>query len=297
MALSGVHLLLTYRCLYECDHCFLYCSPRMEGTLTLADVREAIAQGAEAGIEWLYLEGGEPFLYYALMLEAARLARARTLKVGIVTNGYWAVSEEDAALWLRPLAALGIDDFSVSEDLLHSSDPEHSPARLAYNAAGRLGLPVGRICVESPSVDPRETARHGEPVIGGNVSFRGRAVEMLIEGLPRRPFSVFTECTDEDLANPGRVHIDPFGNVLVCQGLSIGNIRERTLREIMEQYRPAEHPIIGPLLRGGPAELARTYGLPAGEEYVSACHLCYLVRRNLLSRFPAELCPPQVYGV
>jgi hypothetical protein len=82
----------------------------------------------------------------------------------------------------------------------------------------------------------------------------------------------------------------------VCQGLSIGNTADGTIREIMRDYRPEEHPIVGPLLLGGPAELARVYGLPAGDQYVSGCHLCYLVRRGLLERFPAQLCPAQVYG-
>jgi hypothetical protein len=115
--------------------------------------------------------------------------------------------------------------------------------------------------------------------------------------LPRRHYSCFTECTEEDLARPARVHPDPFGNVFVCQGLNIGNIREKSLRAIMENYSPFEHPIVGPLLRGGPAELARVYGLPEREEYVSGCHLCYLVRRGLIERFHDYLGPAQVYGL
>jgi hypothetical protein len=327
--LNGLHILLTYRCLNECDHCFLYCGPQVEGTFTLAGIRDAIDQAVEAGIEWFYLEGGEPFLHYPLMVEAARLARGRGLSVGIVTNGYWASTEEDASLWLRPLVELGIEDLAISEDTFHSDDPERSPARVAYCAAEGLGMPVGRICIEGPVVVQgpildaahrvagrsageedriggesaatgpavEDDERHGAPVVGGGVSFRGRAVEKLLEGLPRRPFSCFVECTEEDLSNPGRVHLDPYGNVFVCQGLNIGNVRENRLRAIMEGYRPLEHPIVGPLLRGGPAELARVYGLPDGDAYVSGCHLCYLARRALIERFPAYLAPAQVYGL
>lgn len=293
--LNGLHILLTYQCLYECDHCFLYCGPRATGTFTLAGIREAVDQAADAGVEWLYLEGGEPFLYYPLMLEALRRARGRGLRCGIVTNGYWAVSEDDAALWLQPLKDLGLEDLSISEDLFHADDPEHSPARHAFRAAERLGLPTGRICIEKPA-QVENGERHGAPVIGGDVSFRGRAVETLLDGLPRRHFACFTECTDEELADPGRVHLDSYGNVFVCQGVSIGNVRTGTLAEIMRNYRPAEHPVVGPLLRGGPAELARVYGVPEGEQYVSGCHLCYAVRLGLLDRFPEYLCPGQVYG-
>jgi hypothetical protein len=293
--LTGLHILLTYQCLYECDHCFLYCGPHATGTFTLAGVRDVVDQAADAGVVWLYVEGGEPFLYYPLMLEAVRRARQRGLRCGVVTNGYWAVSEEDAVLWLQPLKDLGLEDLSVSEDLLHSEDPEHSPARHAWRAAERLGLPTGRICIEKPDL-VRDGERHGVPVVGGEVSFRGRAVEKLAPGLPRRHFACFTECTDEELACPERVHVDPFGNVFVCQGVSIGNLRSGTLGEVMGTYRPTEHPLVGPLLRGGPADLARVYGLPEGELYVSGCHLCYLVRQGLLDRFPEYLCPGQVYG-
>ena len=85
----------------------------------------------------------------------------------------------------------------------------------------------------------------------------------MAEGTPRHHDSAFTECTDEFLEAPERVHLDPFGNTFVCQGLIIGNLREKPLRTIMEDYRPREHPIVGPLIRGGPAGPAQAYGHPA----------------------------------
>ena len=295
--LTGIHFLLTYKCIYECDHCFLYCGPHLEGTFTIDQVEKAIVQGIEAGIDTIYVEGGEPFLYYPLMLETLRLAKTLNLKRGIVTNCYWATSPRDAELWLKPLIEIGIDDLSVSNDSFHSDDPEHSPAQIAYDTAIKLGLPAGSICIEKPVVLAASQREKGAPVIGGDVVFKGRAVDKLIEGLPRRRFDCFTECTQEELVNPGRIHLDPLGNVFVCQGLSIGNIWEKPLAEIMAEYNPVYHPIIGPLVKGGPAELARMYGLPEGDSYVSDCHLCYLIRKKLLDQFPEYLCPKQIYGL
>ena len=55
-------------------------------------------------VNFVYFEGGEPFLYYPLMLEGIRMAGERGFQAGIVTNCYWATSEEDAELWaLRAL--------------------------------------------------------------------------------------------------------------------------------------------------------------------------------------------------
>lgn len=294
--LTGLHFLLTYQCLFECDHCFLYCGPHMSGTFTLDQIEDAIEQGIAAGIETVYVEGGEPFLYYPLMLETLRIARRRRLKCGVVTNCYWATAARDVELWLAPLVEIGIDDFSVSDDTFHSEDPEQSQAKVVYEVARKLGLPAGRICIEQPMAIAPDGREKGEPIVGGGVVFKGRAVEKLSAGLPRQRFECFTCCTTEDLAEPSRVHLDPFGNVLVCQGLSIGNIWRQPLARIMAEYEPTAHPIIGPLIRGGPAALAREFGLPDGEEYVSDCHLCYLVRKKLLDRFGQHLCPRQVYG-
>ncbi len=62
MKLSGLHILLTYQCTYECDHCFVWGSPRQNGVLTIEQIAEALTQAKEAGVEWIYFEGGEPFL-------------------------------------------------------------------------------------------------------------------------------------------------------------------------------------------------------------------------------------------
>jgi hypothetical protein len=294
--LKSIHFLLTYTCLYECDHCFLYCGPQQSGTFTLDQVEDAISQGVEAGIDSIYVEGGEPFLFYPLMVETLRLARGRGLSCGVVTNCYWAHSERDVELWLKPLLDIGLDDLSVSDDTFHSSDPEQSPAKLVHRVALAMGFPARSICIEEPVAITRDGSRKGEPIVDGDVVFKGRAVEKLSEGLPRRHYTCFTECVTEDLEKPSRIHLDPLGNVFVCQGLSIGNIWQKPLRKIMADYRPEEHPIVGPLVAGGPAELARRFGLPAGEDYVSDCHLCYLIRKKLLDQFPDHLCPKPVYG-
>jgi MoaA/NifB/PqqE/SkfB family radical SAM enzyme len=39
--LTGLHVLLTYRCTFECDHCFVWGSPNQAGTFTLADIERA----------------------------------------------------------------------------------------------------------------------------------------------------------------------------------------------------------------------------------------------------------------
>ncbi|MCJ7620618.1 MAG: radical SAM protein, partial [Anaerolineae bacterium] len=283
--LTGIHLLLTYTCNYECDHCFLYCGPHAEGTFTLEQLRVALDEAEKMGsVDIIYFEGGEPFLYYPLMVEGMRMAGDRGFQTGIVTNAYWATTEEDAELWLRPLVEREVGDLSLSDDDFHHGAGEDNPAKRASRAARRLGIPTDSICIDQPTVETgldREQEK-GRPVIGGGAMFRGRAVEKLVEGLPTRPWEELTRCPYEDLDEPGRVHLDAFGHVHLCQGLTMGNMWEIPLATLAHNYDPDSHPICGPLLEGGPALLAKQYAVQHEEEYVDECHFCYSLRLVLL---------------
>jgi len=298
--LNGVHFLLTYNCTYECDHCFLHCGPSAGGTFTIYQVRNVFDEIKKIkSIDNVYFEGGEPFMYYPLMLEGIRLAYGLGLKIGIVSNAYWANSVEDAQIWLREISKFRLHDLSLSDDSFHYRGTEISPAQLALTASKRLGIPSGTITIEEPCVKPGEDNDQdkSKPVIGGNVMFKGRAAEKLTGDLPRRPWMELNTCPHEELVNPGRVHVDCYGHVHICQGLSMGNMWEMPLSLLIKNYSAESHPVCGPLVRGGPAELARQYEIEHEEEYVDECHFCYEMRKALIDRFPAYLAPRQVYGL
>ncbi|MFX1481173.1 MAG: radical SAM protein [Promethearchaeota archaeon] len=296
--LKGIHFLLTYTCNYTCDHCFLYCGPNSQGTFTIKQIREVLSEAKKIeSVEWIYFEGGEPFLYYPIMVEGIRIAKKEGFKVGIVTNSYWATSIEDAEIWLKNLAELEIDDLSVSNDKFHYENIDESLSKTAEKASKNLKLPVGTICIEEPTIEIDKTQEKGEPVIGGGAMFKGRAVEKLIQNLPTRSWEKFTECPYEDFKGLGRIHVDPFGNAHICQGLSIGNFWKTPLSKLIKNYSPDSHPICRPLDMGGPAQLVREFDIEHKDQYVDACHLCFLTRLKLLDKFPEYLTPKQVYGV
>ena len=300
--LTGIHFLLTYMCNSECDHCFVYSGPSAKGTFTLSQIRKALDEAAKIGtIRRIYFEGGEPFLFYPLMLEGIRIARSMEFEVGVLTNAYFATSEENAELWLRPLGELRISDLSISNDTFHYEyeGAKENPAKCASNAATRLGIPTAEIRIEEPTVKTgiAEQQDKGEPVVGGGVMFKGRAVEKLAGGLPQRWWEEFTECPYEDLKSPKRVHLDSYGNIHLCQGLSMGNMWQTPLSKMVKNYDADSHPICRSLVRGGPALLAKEYKVKHEDKYVDACHFCYLVRLALLDRFPQYLTPRQVYGL
>jgi hypothetical protein len=297
--LTGLHLLLTYRCTYECDHCFVYSSPEAEGTMTLHLAKDAVRQAAELGtVEEVWLEGGEPFLYFPILREVVRYASSLKLETGIVTNAYFAETVEDALVWLSPLKDAGLTRLSVSDDDFHSEKFPHSPVvRNIREAAQRLGLAADTICMERPGSAGSVNAK-GEPITGGTIRFRGRAVEtMSSEAGTLEPWCTFHECPDEDWDDVGRLHLDPYGNLFSCQGIVFGNLHRQSLADVVKTYAPQNHPIIGPLRQGGPAELVDTFDLALRLEFHDACHLCYTARQQLIDRFPQELAPRQVYGI
>ncbi len=296
--MKAVHLLLTLKCLFECDHCFLFCGPEQKEVYSRKFLEEVIEQvGDMRGLEWIFFEGGEPFLYYPLLLAGIERAACRGLKTGLVTNGYWTVNE-DADMWLEPLMEAGLSSISISSGDFHSdymgrSANEEGMRISLERTADRLGLDISFLETVKPRLDEEGGLENG------GVMFRGRAAEKLTEGLPPRPPQELDECPWEDLEDPDRVHIDPSGRVHLCQGLIIGKVNESTLSDVFVSYSPKDHPLIAPLLKGGPLALAEELQYDIGEGYVDACHFCFELRRDLVvaGRFRRYLNPAEVYGL
>jgi hypothetical protein len=213
--------------------------------------------------------------------------------VGIVSNAYWATSITDAEEWLRPFVGR-LMDFTVSSDLFHCEEALGEKPQNAIVAAKWLGIPTGMISVAQPEAEAVQS--HGQIENESAVMYRGRAVEKLVSRATSHPWERFDSCPHEDLRQPGRVHLDPLGNLHICQGLVIGNLFEKPLKQICEEYDADAHPICGPLLSGGPAALVSEYNLPHRSYYADACHLCYEARTILRPRFEKILCPDQMYG-
>jgi MoaA/NifB/PqqE/SkfB family radical SAM enzyme len=264
--------------------------------MTIETIRTILEQSKDLGsVEWVYFEGGEPFLYYAALLKGVRLTAESGFRVGLVSNSYWATSEEDALENLRPFVGL-IDDLSISSDLFHYEEKHSRQSKYVQAAAKKLGIALGVVCIASPNDEGAKPSLGKLPDGESALMFRGRAVEKLASSAPKTAWQQFTECPHEGLTDPGRVHVDPLGYVHICQGISMGNVFLSPIKDICATFDPRQHPIVGPILAGGPAELARRYQVSTETAYADACHLCYEARRMLRPRFPDILAPDQMYG-
>src|SRR5512138_3886131 len=190
MKLSGLHILLTYQCTYECDHCFVWGSPRQRGVLSLEQIEAILDQAKEAGVESVYFEGGEPFLYYATLVRGVHMASDMGFSVGIVSNAYWATTVRDAIEWLQPLAGR-LADLTVSSDLFHCERPMGDGPQNALAAAKWMGIPTGMISIARPGEAAPQT--HGQIEDQGAVMFRGRAAVVLSAQAETKPWGSFTQ--------------------------------------------------------------------------------------------------------
>ena len=298
LILKGVHFLLTYRCDLECDHCFVWGSPKSKGTFTLKQIRNILAEAKKLGtVNYVAIEGGEPFLYYPIMVKAVEEAVNLGFHVEILSNCYWAACPEDAIEWLSPIAEAKDVELGLSSDLYHGETWETEEVKNAVKAANALSMKVGIMAVKYPNAEvPCPNEIEGAKVGLGELMYRGRAFSKLTEKVGKKPWREFTKCPYENFANQERIHIDPLGHVHVCQGISIGNAWQKPFSKIIEEYNPYENPILEPLVRGGPVALIEKFGLPHDEVYADACHLCCAARCMLRDKYPDMLVPDQMYG-
>ena len=298
MTLEGIHFLLTYRCDLECDHCFVWGSPKSKGVFTLNEIRNILKEARKLGtVRYVSIEGGEPFLYYPIMIKAIKEAVKLGFHVEVLSNCYWAVCPEDAVEWLMPIAEAKDCELSLSSDLHHGESWEIEEVKNAVKAANDLNIKAEILAIKYPKAKalcPSEI--EGAKVGLYELMYKGRAASKLAQEADKKSWREFTECPYEDLANPERVHVDPLGYVHVCQGISIGNAWQKPFSRIIEGYNPYENPILEPLIRGGPVALVEKFGLSHNEFYADACHLCYAARCMLRKKHPDTLVPDQMYG-
>ncbi len=290
--------LLTYRCDLECDHCFVWGSPKGKGTFTLDQVRNVLSEAKKLEtVNYIAIEGGEPFLYYPIMVKTVKEAVDLGFRVEILSNCYWATSSRDAVEWLSPMAETKNVELSLSSDLYHGESWINEEVKNAAKAAKLLNIKAGVISVKCPASEASGTKEiEGAKVDSWELMYKGRAFLKLAEKASKKPWSEFKKCPYENFTKQERVHVDSFGHVHVCQGISIGNAWQKPFSKIIEEYNLYENPILEPLVRGGPVALVEKFGLPHEEVYADACHLCFATRLLLREKYPDILVPDQMYG-
>jgi len=265
---------------------------------TIKQIKNILAEAKKLGtVDCVSLEGGEPFLFYPIMVRALEEAAKLGFRVEVLSNCYWASCPEDAVEWLLPMAKARNVELSLSSDFHHGESWAIEEAKNAVKAANELSMKGGILSIKYPKAEvpcPKEI--EGAKVGLYELMYKGRAVSELAPDAEKKAWREFTKCPYEDLVDPERVHVDPLGYVHVCQGISIGNAWQKPFSKIIEEYDPSKNPILEPLIRGGPVALVEKFDLPHDGFYADACHLCYTARCMLRKKHPDILAPAEMYG-
>jgi MoaA/NifB/PqqE/SkfB family radical SAM enzyme len=295
-----IHILLTYTCPLRCKHCYVFGGPKAKGRYTSGKLKDLLSQIEKVGsVHWIIFDGGEPFWHFPLLLAGIKYARQMGFKVGVITNGYFARTEETAVNFLRPIGQLGVSQLYISDDTFHYRSTKNTPAKRARQAAQGMGIPTTRINIEmNPDAKGKNPGEiDGSPRFDSRMRFRGRATNLISNEMKTHNWQKLTRCPATDLDEPESLSIDPFGNVSICQGLTIGNALETSFSDVIKSYQIDNHPFLSALKDGGPALLASRFSIEPDHDFGDACHLCYEIRSSLVPSFPQYLAPRHVYGL
>ncbi len=289
-------LTLAYGCNMRCPHCFI--GEKLddhETRLSYDDAVQIIESAARLQtIRSVAFVGGEPFLFYKLMLRiAAYVHRHYHCDLNVTTNASWAKTANQTEKLLDPLHALGLRWLMVSLDSYHLEYGTFECVAYCLARAQELGINAAAQVI----------ARRGAP---GVVEYKSMLREQIdvervrwIESPCSALGNAQTMLEDDDLewhedvpeggCNAGEIlNIQPDGGIKPCCGaglmaprLSLGNARRESLAGAV--WRAEADPIINSLIaEQGPRGLARSLR-EAGRgdlverhaPFTDACHACH----------------------
>ena len=307
--------LISYKCTNECKHCAIPGSPNQDSSLMeLDDVRRYLEDvTANYIVDEVGFFGGEPLLHFDLLISLIKEVKKYGIsKIGLPTNGFWGKNALTAKNYALKLKEAGLNTICFSVDMFHQEFVPFDVVKQAISAAHDVGIEI--IYSITQNLGPGNTNNHFNEqnkelteviskefefcqVINSEIQVKGRAVNNLTDY-----FSMDTIPSDKCLIFKAPMFmIDPNGWVFhqLCQGICIGNAKEKSLSEILNEFNYRKHPIIGKVIaKGGPQnllEIAIEKGYKQEQGYADKCHLCFSVRNFLRPYYPNVLEPSNVY--
>ena len=303
-----VGLVLTEQCNIACRHCWFNCGPGKTARMSLDDALGYIRQAGEIStVQWISISGGEPFLFPEMLKQVIRAAAKADLHTECVTNCFWAKTREVALKTLRELRDAGLEVVNLSADDFHQEHLSFEHVRNCFQACKSLGLKPVIMCTVGRSSGltlKRMKALLGDEgirILGEAAAHTGPVTALAVQSvfLPHGRAASLPE--DElmvghsPLGGPCQavlkdISISPQGAVYPCcsaggllKGVEIGNARQGEIRDLIRQAK--NNPLFKVLSTEGPEGLARRCRIPLEEKgYVSKCHLCYEVLREMMQR-------------
>jgi MoaA/NifB/PqqE/SkfB family radical SAM enzyme len=307
----------TYQCNLTCPHC---CVP-IEWTdrLDITRAKSFLAEAREAGVQWLGMTGGEPFLYPEFVVELVReSAHLEFRHDKIMTNGVWFDSDDQLIEIMTQVRDAGFHGkIGLSVDKFHGIKTAKLArfcqiCRSVYQRDNIVSLNYASSHPDRGLEPIRKLAHELDAVLEWSdflkrymlvsldltmtLNWNHLATVERAESLPGNPWD--GEWFEEDYCEgPGQALIvNPRGEVKPCCGfasdldqLTIGNIYHQSASQIIEQGR--NHPYVGKVFREGLTairdEILRENPDLLPEASSNHCFFCWFVlTRGLVKEMP-----------
>lgn len=221
MRYNTLGIQVTNTCNMTCGHCITDSSPSARGDLTWPQI-EAAVRSAAAHVDGVCVTGGEPLLRRELTLRTIRLTRHLGLRSSMVTNGYWARSQPEAAAIFADLKEAGLQKAAVSFDRYHDRIVSERSLTVLLSAGAGTGIELqvqycGDRRDEAFRTAERVAAHHGVRLMTAEVLPFGRGLGLV---LPRQVD--VEEVPDDPCGVAVRPVLTPEGELFTCCGPARG---------------------------------------------------------------------------
>lgn len=283
---SSIGIALTRKCNAACRMCCFECGMDREETLTEQEIYDIIDQAKEIeGISRIGFSGGEAMLYPDLLFGALARAKESGMTTSLTSNGFWGTDNNRCRRVLHAFRSVGLSSLTVSVDHYHM---EYIPLQAIINIIRNnrdIGVPLTLAVGDSLEgmrateiLQKLEADAYTTNLILYPFMPVGRGCEIPDDRVYYMPYDSAWKCH-----NNNHLAVLYDGSVYPCCSqavygscLSAGNIRDHSLRDIIEHY--SGKCIFSALRRRGLDwffKLAtEQFGMKMPQQYNSPCHLC-----------------------
>ena len=268
---------------------------------------------------WQHLSGGEIFLQQGKLFSIIEKIRKYHKKdLGISTNAFWAVNYEKTVKIVDQLIESGITGIAISADYYHQKYMPADGPKILAGIVKEKGLRTHSYLMGARLNDDTQDSKEINAITEQVTSDVNQDLDLPIamafersigkgskinmpkkSGIPQGMCTELNTCLGERSPfNPAMVWIDPYGNVMICYGVIIGNLHEKSLNDIIEGYAIDKYPQIKNIALYGPKGLlneAQQNGLNAEKGFYDECDLCYQSRVALHHKYPEVFGPEECY--
>ena len=255
---STLTILPTYQCSAACRNCCFGSNPSIKHRLSLEEMIDYIEQAADIpSIRMICFSGGEVFLLGDDLVELIKKCSDHGLMTRIVTNGYWALSNELATKKLSPLIAAGLNELNFSTGDEHVQWVPLKRVLQGMSSALNTGITLA-LMVENTaerSITAQVVIRESKKFPKLYKSLLNNEIQMIES--PWMPFKDSSlKYKSSQLVNSSNIHhrgpctsilrtavIPPSKKLGMCCGLpreeisalSVGSLEEHSLKSLLEK--------------------------------------------------------------